>query len=194
MGGGAENMNAITYGLTSTSQDLLSIIELQKANLPANITAEEKQQQGFVTVVHSIEDLTKLHDIEPHVIAKADDRVVAYLLAMTAASSQDIPVLVPMFNIFNQTVFQEKCIAEYQYLVVGQVCVDKAFRGQGILDQCYQEYRRTFADKYDFAITEIDGENRRSLRAHQRIGFEEIVRYQSPDGTDWSIVLWDWNA
>ena len=81
-----------------------------------------------------------------------------------------------------------------QCIGVGQVCVDKAWRGQGILDHCYATYREQYRNKYDFAITEIAGGNLRSLKAHRRIGFKEINKYVSPDKTEWIVVLWDWHG
>jgi RimJ/RimL family protein N-acetyltransferase len=70
--------------------------------------------------------------------------------------------------------------------------VGKGYRGQGVLDRCYELYRSLYRAMYDCAITEIDVSNARSLNAHRRIGFEEIRRYRAPDGVEWSVVLWDW--
>ena len=75
--------------------------------------------------------------------------------------------------------------------MVGQVCIDKAWRGLGVLDHCYAAYKEHYRSKYDFAITEIASRNVRSLKAHKRIGFKEINTYVS-DNTNWSVVLWDW--
>ena len=153
----------IIYTTAKTVQDLEGILALQQANLTPNLSSEEIASQGFVTVVHSLADLQNMNKIEPHVIAKKDDVVIAYLLAMTPASQNDIPVLRPMFNLFNTIELNNKIVSSYRYIVVGQVCVDKAFRAQGILDQCYQFYRQVFKDKYDFAITEIATRNIRSV-------------------------------
>lgn len=182
----------ISYTTSKTEQDLLQILELQKNNLPANLTDEQIASQGFVTVSHSLEDLRKMNDIEAHIIARDDDRVVAYLLAMTALSQMDIPVLVPMFEIFDNIEFRDKKISEHHYIVVGQVCVADGYRGRGILDSCYSAYRQHFEGRYDFAITEISKRNGRSLNAHKRIGFDTIHEYQAPDGETWCIVLWNW--
>ena len=130
--------------------------------------------------------------IERSIVAKKGDTVIAYLLAMTAASKADIPVLIPMFEIFEKIQLHNKPVSQYNYLVVGQVCVDKAYRGQGVLDNCYTAYRNHFRKKYDFAITEIAAKNLRSINAHKRIGFSEILKYRSPDKQEWSIVIWEW--
>lgn len=184
----------IVYTTSKTDKDLLQILELQKSNLQASLTNEQITTQGFVTVSHSFEDLQKMNNIEESIIAKDHDRVIAYLLAMTAKSKLDIPVLIPMFEIFDNITFQNKKISGYQYIVVGQVCVAAGYRGTGILDNCYSEYKRHFEDKYDFAITEISSRNLRSLNAHKRIGFDTIYEYQAPDGETWSTVLWNWRA
>jgi len=191
--GKAMNRKTSLSILTSTSEkDLHGIIELQKNNLPVNLTSEEISSQGFVTVIHSLPQLEKMNTIEQHVICKDGNKVIAYLLAMTDKSKDDLPVLIPMFKMFNNIRYRGKMISDYHYIVVGQVCVDKSYRGQGILDRCYGEYKNIFSKKYDFAITEIVTTNLRSLNAHRRIGFKEIQRFKGPDNIEWSIVIWDW--
>ena len=182
----------IVYTAAKTNEDILGILELQKSNLPQNLTDEEKASQGFVTVIHSFDILQKMNAIEQSIIAKENDRVIGYLLAMTSESKNDIPVLIPMFDIFDNVTYNNKKISEYKYIVVGQVCVARAWRGQGILDDCYAAYKRVFRHKYDFAITEILEKNKRSMHAHKRIGFDTIYSYAAPGGDEWKVVLWDW--
>ncbi len=183
----------INYTTANTKEDLEAILALQKANLATNLRADEVKSQGFVTVDHSFEQLLALNNYEKHVIAKQGEKVVGYLLAMTEQSKEDIPELVSMFKEFNKTVYKEQLVSSYSYIVVGQVCIDKNFRGQGVLDNCYAAYKQQFSSKYQFAITEIAKNNPRSLKAHQRIGFKEIKTFVSPGNIDWVIVLWDWN-
>lgn len=182
----------VIYTTAKSKADLHGILHLQKTNLPDNLTKEEKASQGFVTVVHSFDDLQNMNAIEQHIIAKDGDKVVAYLLAMTAASKAGIPVLKPMFQTFDEIVYNGRLVSGYNYMVVGQVCVDKAYRGQGVLDACYATYKKQFDSTYNFAVTEIDTANVRSLAAHKRIGFEEVHRFTAPNGVEWSIVLWSW--
>jgi len=184
----------ITY-TTSTSQlDLQGILRLQKGNLKNKLSANEIKNQGFVTVEHTLELLNKLNKHEKHIIAKDGAMVVGYVLAMTKASRYDVPILVPMFDVFDEVRYEGKLISAYNYLVVGQVCVDKSYRGQGIFDDCYLAYKRHYADTYDFAITEIVATNLRSLHAHKRIGFEEIHSYLDSTKTEWKVVIWDWKS
>ena len=182
----------MVYTTSKSDMDLLGILELQGKNHPANLTAEEISTQGFITVLQSLENLRNLSDIQPHIICKHNGKIVAYLLTITAKSKNELPVLIPMFKIFETLIFKEKSISEYKYVVVGQVCVDKNYRGMGILDKCYSEYKRHLKDKYDFAITEISSRNTRSIKAHKRIGFTEIYKYTSQNLEEWSVVVLEW--
>jgi len=182
----------ITYAISKTDKDLAGILDLQKQNLAQRLTQNEIESQGFVTVNHTLEDLRKLSSYEQHLIIKDDDTIVGYLLAMTKNSKRDIPILIPMFDIFNKIRYKQKLVSEYNYLVVGQVCIAKNYRGRGLLDECYKAYKKQFKEKYDFAITEIALTNQRSINAHRRIGFSEIHRYTDMNNTEWSVVVWDW--
>ena len=185
-------MASLVYTTSQSLNDLEGIIELQRNNLAVNLAIDEISSQGFVTVVHHVDDLKKMNYIEQHVICKDGEKVVAYLLSMTVHSQNDIPVLIPMFDLFKKISFMDKSVAAYNYIVVGQVCIDKDYRGQGVLDKCYAFYKDCFKRKYDFAITEIATRNQRSIKAHERIGFNEIHRYTSADNEEWSIVVWEW--
>jgi len=43
----------------------------------------------------------------------------------------------------------------------------------------------------DFVITEVSNDNHRSMRAHERIGFQTVSRHRD-ELDDWAVVLWDW--
>lgn len=182
----------IIYKRAETEKELRQILDLQKKNLPEHLTDEQKNSQGFVTVNHDFETLHKMNSLEQSMIAKDGDNLAGYLLAMKTELRNDIPVLIPMFNIFDELKYEDRKLSDYNYIVVGQVCVAEGYRGQGILDKMYAEYNRQLSPKYDFAITEVIVENQRSVNAHRRVGFEFLHNYISPEGNNWDIVIWDW--
>lgn len=182
----------IVYTDSKTDKELTQIIALQKENLAQNLTPLEVENQGFVTVIHSLEGLREMNDYAHHIIIKNEENVVGYVLAMTQKSKADIPVLIPLFNLFEELKFKNKHIADYNYIVAGQVCIHKNYRGQGLLDECYVFYKNYFKSRYDFVITEIASNNLRSLHAHQRIGFVKIHQYVDDFDTEWCVVIWDW--
>lgn len=183
-------MNIISYHTAQTEEDFQGILQLQAEN---HLSTLSNFDQGFVTVRHRMEDIRKMNSFAPHIIAKDGEKVAAYVLAMTVDSKEDIPVLIPMFDQFDKLDFKGQKVSAYHYLVVGQVCVGKDYRGLGVFDQLYQKYKEVHSDKFDFAITEIATNNVRSLQAHKRVGFQEIHRFTDPIPMEWSIVVWDWN-
>jgi L-amino acid N-acyltransferase YncA len=178
--------------LSQSTKDLEGILSLQQENLSTNLSQEEKDEQGFVTIQHNLEQLQSMHSIAPHVLAKEKDKVVGYVLAMTLASREVVPLMVPLFENFDQSEIGGKKVTYYKPMVVGQVCVGKSQRGTGLFDKLYTEYREQYAATYDFAITSVALSNHRSLAAHQRVGFKILHTFQD-SLHPWAIVCWDWN-
>ena len=178
----------LTYGVSISERDLQGILELQQANLAAAVSIEEAIKEGFVTVEHDLDLLTKMNSPFPHIIAKSDDDVIGYVLVMLRDLADEIPVLIPMFQQINNTSYKGQLLNRYKYFVMGQVCIDKAFRGQGVFSGLYKEMIKRMKADFDFIITEISTRNTRSIRAHEKMGFEVVKTYEA-DGEDWVIVL-----
>jgi ribosomal protein S18 acetylase RimI-like enzyme len=171
----------LIFTQTSTENELHEILELQQRNLPKNLTETEKQHHGFVTVEHDFDTLFKMHEIHPHIIAKYNDKVVGYALSMSNVFKDSIPVLIPMFTEL------EKLNIDHNFIVMGQVCIDKEYRGKGIFRGLYEKMSAVFTEKYSSIVTEIDAKNIRSINAHKAIGFKTISEYPTNDQI-WKIV------
>ena len=74
---------------------------------------------------------------------------------------------------------------------MGQICVDKNYRKQGIFRGLYRFYKEELQHQFDYLITEVAAINLRSMQAHEAVGFKIIDTYQE-DGIVWNIMLWDW--
>jgi RimJ/RimL family protein N-acetyltransferase len=73
---------------------------------------------------------------------------------------------------------------------MGQICVAKAFRGQGVFDGLYAKMRTICAGEFDFTITEVAARNTRSMRAHERVGFKTLHQYDdTSSGETWRLIL-----
>lgn len=181
----------ITYTQSTSLSDLQGIIDLQIENRETSISAEELRQEGFVTVVHTLELLRQMNTPFPHTIAKDGDGVVAYVLTMLPGMQTHIPILQPMFEQINSLSYQGDALKNVDYFVIGQCCVKKGYRGQGVFQGLYEKMRTYLSPHFKYAITEIATRNPRSIRAHEKAGFELIHEFE--DATDhWVIVLWDW--
>lgn len=181
----------IQYTTATTDADLLGILTLQAANQKATLPAEYQRDQGFVTLTHTPEMLGQMSDAAPQIIAKNADTIAGYALTLLPSVKAVVPALLPLFNQFDRMVYAGKLIGDYRYYVMGQVCVDEAYRGQGVFDGLYAAHRQHFADHYDLLVTDIATRNTRSRRAHQRVGFRETQTFT--DSLDeWVVVVWDW--
>lgn len=108
----------LTYGRATSEDELAQILELQRCNLPRHITEREKEQEGFVTVLHTYEVLERMNAICGHIIAKDGNKVVGYALCTHSSFSEDIDVLRPMFTQIALTSDPGE-----KYVVMGQICI-----------------------------------------------------------------------
>lgn len=173
----------ICYEQTSTLAQLKEILSLQQLNLPSNLTIKEKEQEGFLTVEHSLDFLKEMNDECPHIIALEHEKVVGYALCMHPKFANSIEVLESMFHEINRLT-QNNC----NYMVMGQICIAKEYRGKGIFRGLYSTMKEKLPKGFDTIITEVDAENKRSLNAHSAIGFTELKKYSS-EGKDWHLIL-----
>ncbi len=176
----------LSYTVTSSIEELQQIIHLQQSNLPSSLSEEEKEAEGFVTVQHDLEILKKMHDYEPHIIVKDEGKLVGYALSMVSDFKTDIEVLKPMFEKID-TLLDGKT----SYIVMGQICIDKAYRKQGVFRGLYYKMRDEFIYKYDLLITEVAANNTHSMQAHYAIGFSDLLVYEA-DGFTWHLIQWNW--
>lgn len=172
----------ITYHLAATKDELQQILDLQHKNLYQNISEEERKQEGFLTVSHDLNFLIEMNNKVQHIIAKHNDKVVAYALSMHPDFGNRIEILKPMFVKINENIEEQT-----NYIVMGQICIDKLYRGKGIFRNLYKTMQKSLKNKFDYIITEVDKKNTRSINAHQAIGFKEIVAYNA-NNQDWSLI------
>ncbi len=172
----------ITYTTVSNSEELKQILALQRANIPTAISSEDKLKEGFVTVHHDFNILKEMNDACPHIIAKCNDQVVGYALCMHPKFGEDIEVLKPMFTEINRVIDTTE-----SWIVMGQVCIDKAFRKQGIFRSLYIRMLEEITPEFSTIITEVDTSNVRSLNAHYGIGFKQLATYKA-DGRNWELI------
>jgi len=173
----------VSYKQADSLKELEQILMLQQQNLYQNLGAEESSKEGFVTVEHSLEVLKAMNDVWGHIVAVEDYRVVGYALCMHPKFSEDIEVLRPMFKEID-----DKLNYKVNYMVMGQICVAKSHRGQGIFRKLYQTMKAKLPEGFDAIVTEVDGKNKRSLAAHTAVGFKELKRYYSND-KEWVITI-----
>lgn len=176
-----------------TDEELKGILALQAANLRQNLSQEEMDTQGFVTLEYDFDFLKVMPAKNYHIIAKDGDMVVGYVLLMDMSTNHLMKVGAGIFPIFHEIEYKGKRFGETNYVSVGQVCVHKDYAGQGLMRRMYNFYRESYKNVYDLAMTDVSSKNARSLKAHLKTGFEIVKTFDEPDaGEPWEIIIWDW--
>jgi ribosomal protein S18 acetylase RimI-like enzyme len=183
----------ITIKRVTDFSELEGIRKLQEDNLKRNLSGNEAETEGFVTAEYTIEFLETLHKAAPSIIAKDDDQVVGFALVATKSVRHQHELLSDLFNSIDHISFNDISLKEARYVVVGQLCVAKNYRGRGLVQQMYRQYKNSLSGEYDYCITDVAENNPRSLRVHLNSGFQ-VVDTIPYGGLKWNIVLWDWNS
>jgi hypothetical protein len=173
--------------LAENTADFEGILALQRANLKRSLSERESGEQGFVTLVHTLDVLERMHELAPSVVAKSGSDVVGYALTMLVEARPLVPALAPMFEQIERASLRGVPLTERRFYVMGQICVARAFRSRGVFEALYAEHDARYAGRFDCLVTEISSSNARSLRAHARVGFEPVARYGHA-GDEWVVV------
>ena len=166
---------------------------MQALNLKQNITAEEAIDQGFLTASYTIEYLQEMNAVSSSIIAKDGDKVVGYALVTTKESKNGHDLIEDLFDAIDACEYNGQLLKDVNYIVVGQLCVAKEYRGQDLVQKLYGHFRDCLSNEFTYLVTDVAKANVRSLKAHKKRGFQ-VINELMYGGFGWDIVLWDWNA
>ncbi len=181
----------IAFTVVSTSEEVTQIVDLQSQNLSSALSPEIMASQGFLTVRHDPAVLQRMNAATPAVIAKDGGRVVGYALVMPREFAPEVPILLPMFDMLDGLSWKGIPLRDNpRWFVMGQICVAEGYRGMGVFDGMYLKMREVYKPEYDFTVTEVAERNTRSLRAHERVGFQNLHIYpDTTTGETWRTVV-----
>ncbi len=181
------------YATEVTNDDeLIRINELNQQNLKTSLSVQQQAEQGFVTWLYPIPLLQQMHSIAPSTIVKDDEVVVGYALVTPKEASRFHPDLKTMIANLESLLYKDMPLSSYSYYIMGQVCIDKHYRGKGVFKMLFQKHKELYKSVYKLLVTEISTKNYRSQQAHETIGFTTIHTYR--DALDeWNVVVWDWS-
>ena len=95
--------------------------------------------------------------------------------------------VVAMFN-YMDGIIESNGLTNLNYFIMGQVCVDKLYRGQGVFRGLYSFLNSELKKNFDAVVTEVNAKNRRSSEAHKAIGFE-LLDAHTEGGEDWELII-----
>jgi ribosomal protein S18 acetylase RimI-like enzyme len=175
----------------STNEELELVAALQQKNLRQNLSDQQAIEQGFLTAEYSMDILQAMHASAPAIVAKDGDRIAGYALVATKQVRAKHLLLQELFDAIDELAYKESLLKSEDYVVVGQLCVDKDYRGQGLVGRLYNHFKECLAEEFSYCVTDVASSNQRSLKAHKSAGFE-VISETEYGGIIWQIVLWDW--
>lgn len=186
-------MNITTVEVTRVSNpsEIIGIRDLQALNLKQNITADEAIEQGFLTAAYTIEYLEEMNAASPSIIAKDGEKIVGYALVATKDIRKGHDLIEGLFDAIDACEYNGKLLRDVKYVVVGQLCVAKEYRGQDLVQKLYGHFRDCLSNEFTYLVTDVAKANVRSLKAHKKRGFQ-VINELMYGGFGWDIVLWDW--
>lgn len=167
-----------------TKNDIDGILSLQEKNLYRNLNDVERKE-GFVTTpftVNQIEEIIKENGIFVAINEKSE--LVSYAFAGSWAYFEQWEIFNFMVSRFPKLSFHGKEITTENSFQYGPVCIEKNYRGKGLLNLIFEEMRIEFLKKYPISITFINKVNVISEKAHtKKLGWEIIDEFEFNNNT-----------
>lgn len=175
--------SSIKTRLGNTS-DIQGILSLQKKNLFSNLTSKEREK-GFVTTPfteNQIEEIIKQNGI--FIAENIENKIIAYAFAGSWKYFEQWEIFNFMVARFPSLSFNNIKISTENSFQYGPVCIDKNYRGKGVLNLIFEEMRIEFVKKYPISITFINKVNIISEKAHtKKLGWKIIDEFNFNNNT-----------
>ncbi|PLX23371.1 MAG: GNAT family acetyltransferase [Marinilabiliales bacterium] len=162
----------------ATNNDIDGILSLQEKNLFANLN-ENELKNGFVTTpfaASQIEEIIKQNGL--FVAENEENKIIAYVFAGSWKYFEQWEIFNFMVSRFAKLSFKGHKITKENSFQYGPVCIDKIYRGHGLLNLIFEEMRIEFFKKYPISITFINKINAISENAHtKKLGWKIIDEF-----------------
>jgi Sortase and related acyltransferases len=173
----------------ATLADIPAVLALHQRYHLSTISADDLTQ-GFVTTAFTTVQLQRLIEEEKGLVIACDgDAVVGYTMAASWDYWSQWPMFVHMIEGLPHLHYHGQSLTvenSYQY---GPVCIDRAYRGTGLLANMFEYSRRQMAPRYPYLVTFINKKNPRSFAAHTRkIGLEVIAEFLFNDNQFYELA------
>lgn len=162
----------------ATLDDIPSILALQKRYLVSNLTEEEKKS-GFVTTPFTIEQLEFVINHQGVFLAKNKAETIAYIIGSSWEFFQQWPIFEYMITLFPHFHFREFHFTTLNSFQYGPICIEKNYRGMGLIQPFFEFMRMYMKDKYPLSLTFINKKNLPSFKAHtEKLHWKVIDEFQ----------------
>ena len=169
---------------------MAAILDLQSANFIGNLAPSERQA-GFLSIECSLAQLEAMAADVGIIVACEDGRLAGYLCASSCEFNRQFPLLARMIEQFGRMSVRSRLLACSRVFIYGPVCIDRPYRGRGVLGGLYQTLKNTVAGRFDVGVAFVAKENAHSLRAHvEQLTMEHVGDF-GYSGKDYHILAFE---
>jgi hypothetical protein len=170
-------------------RDLPCLLELQEANLLGNLPTEQ-QKDGFLSARFAAEQFAQMNREAAVVVAEDHGRILGYACSAGVNFSRQFPILDAMIATFGWLTYLGTTLIDARVCIYGPVCVDRAWRGRGVLRGVVARMKEELAGQFDVAAAFISKANSRSLAAHvDGLGMTVLGDYAFGAGRYWIVAF-----
>ncbi|HEX6770044.1 MAG TPA: hypothetical protein VF208_11885 [Candidatus Binatia bacterium] len=170
-------MDSITYR-RAIPADYGAIVRLNAANFIANLS-EDERRDGFLSAVFTLEQTAAMAEDLGTTVAIVDGRLAGFLCAFRNDFDHGSPVVAKMIESYERLRFDGKLLNAYKSYAYGPVCIDRAYRRNGLLRGLYQQQKRELAGRFEVGVALIARTNQHSLDAHVHgLGMADVGSFE----------------
>ncbi len=159
-------------------QDYPAILQLNSANFIANL-AEEHRKDGFLSAVFTPEQTAAMAEDLGTTVAIVDGVLAGFLCAFRNDFDHGSPVVAKMIESYDRMRFEGKLLSNYNTYAYGPVCIDRAYRRQGLLRGLFEAQKKELASKFEVGVALIARDNPHSMQAHVAgLGMTEVGQFE----------------
>jgi hypothetical protein len=162
----------------ATPGDYSAVLRLQSANYIANLS-EEDREQGFLSAEFTREQVAAMAEDLGTMVAIVEDKVAGFLCAFQREFNSGSPVIAKMLDSCDLVKFEGKPLSSFNTYIYGPVCIDRDYRGKGLLRGLYEAQKRDLAGRFEVGVAFVARGNLHSLRAHVGgLGMTEVGDFE----------------
>jgi hypothetical protein len=172
--------------------DIDGVLALQELYLVSNLSEEEKEF-GFVTTPFTIPQLTEVIEQQGLFIAKDNSKTIAYIFSGSWFFFNQWPIFNYMITLLPDLKFLDFNITTTNSFQYGPICIDKKYRGKGLITPLFEFMRKHIVKRYPLALTFINKTNIPSTKAHtEKLKWTIIGDFQF-NNNNYFILAYDMN-
>jgi len=158
--------------------DYPAILRLNSANFITNLS-ENERADGFLSAVFTLEQTAAMAEDLGTTVIIVDGVLAGFLCAFRNDFDHGSPVVAKMIESYDRMRFEGKLLSNYNTYAYGPVCIDRAYRRQGLLRGLYEAQKKELAGQFEVGVALIARSNPHSMQAHVAgLGMTEVGDFE----------------